>query len=180
MLLPVLPPLTILVVAMLSDAMRVPSLRLPAKAMIAALSVGVASSVATWAVITRENGLGYNSARWKASAMMAAIRQLAPETIVYTNHPGAILFQTGREVPGIPRLANPNSRRPNADWAAQMAAICQRAAHQRIAYAHFTYEAGEWVMPSMWEVRRRLNSHPALVTAEGILDTVPAGCAAGN
>ena len=61
-----------------------------------------------------------------------------------------------------------------------MAAICQRAANQRIAYAHFTDTAADGIMPSMWEVRRRLHSHPALVTAEGILDTVPAGCAAGN
>ena len=107
--------------------------------------------------------------------MMAAIRQLGPETIVYSNHPGAIFFQTGRETPGIPRLANPNSLRPNADWAAQMAAICQRAAYQRVAYAHFT-DGADWVMPTLWEVRRRWHSRPGLVTAEGVLDTVPAGC----
>lgn len=108
--------------------------------------------------------------------MIAAIRELGPETIVYTNHPGAILFQAGREVPGIPRLANPNSRRPNANWASQMAAVCQRAAHHRIAYAHFTDGPAEWFLPSLWEVRRRWHSRPGLVTAEGILDTVPAGC----
>ena len=176
LLLPALPPLAILVVAMLSDARRVPSLRAPAMAMIAAVSFAAASSVAIWVVHTRHSGLGYNSTYWRTSALIAAIRQLGPETIVYSNHPGAIFFQTGRETPGIPRLANPNTRQPNANWPSQMAAICERAAHQRIVYAHFS-DAADWVLPSMWEVRRRLHSHPGLVTADGILDTVPAGCA---
>ncbi len=179
LLLPALPPLAILVVALLSDALRVPSLRAPAKAMIAAVSFGLVLSVATWAMHARQSGLGYNSNYWRTSALIAAIRQLGPETTVYSNHPGAIYFQTGQEMPGIPRLANPNSLRPNVDWAAQMAAICQRAAHQRIAYAHFNDDV-EREIPSVGEVRQRLHSHPQVVAPEGILDTVPAGCAVGN
>jgi hypothetical protein len=178
LMLPMVPPLAILVVALLGDAMRVPQRRVPAIALSAALASGAVASATNWVVITRTHGLGYNAPAWRESALMAAIRGMGPETIVYTNHPGAILFQTGREVPGIPRLANPNSLEPNASWAAQMAAICERAAHRRVVYAHFTVDSREWFLPSLHDVRRRLHSRPGLVAREGVMEVVPASCAA--
>lgn len=176
MLLPVVPPLAILIVAALSDLLRVPATRRPAMVMAAALSLGAITSLATWVVLTRQNGLGYNAAWWRTSELMATIRQLGPETTVFTNRPGAILYLTGREVPGIPRLANPNSLRPNVNYASQMAAICDRAANRRIVYAYFTDGMTDWFLPSLREVRLRWHSRPSLVTPEGILDTVPATC----
>jgi hypothetical protein len=177
LMLPVVPPLAILLVAKLKDLLQAPALRRPTLVMASALSLGAVASLGTWTVGARRNGLGYNAPWWRNSELMAAIRRIDPGTIVYSNHPGAILFQTGREVPGVPRLANPNSLAPNAQWAAQMAAICDRAGQQRVAYAHFTRGSGDWFLPSLYEVRRRWHSRPGLVTAEGILDTVPATCA---
>jgi hypothetical protein len=180
LLLPLVPAIAIIVVAGLHDALRIPERRPPAIALAAALSLGVVCSAATWVAVSRRDGLGYSAPSWHNSPLIAAVRALGPGTTVYTNHPGAVLFQTGREVLGIPRLANPNSRVPNAAYAIQMATVCRQSSHRRVAYAHFTTGPGEWFLPSLYEVRRRWHSGPSLVTADGVLDTVPAGCATGG
>jgi hypothetical protein len=175
LLLPVVPVLSILVVAMLNDSLRVPARRTATIALAYALGLGITASAANWVAVSRREGLGYSAPAWRNSPLIAAVRELGPGTVVYTNHPGVILFQTGREVPGVPRLANPNSRQPNADYAAQMSSICRRAGQQRVAYVHFSRDS-EWFLPSLVEVRERWHSSPRAITTDGVLDTVPAGC----
>jgi hypothetical protein len=177
LLLPVVPPLSILAVAILSDAMRASSTRVAATALAACLLVSLACSTTFWVRSTRLNGLGYNAPAWRLSPLMAAIRELPPETLVVTNHPSAHHVHGRHDAREVPRMASPTSLRPNDSYARQMEAVCAQAGDAKVAYAHFTTEQLEWFMPSLAEVRRRWHSLPRLVTPDGVLDTVPASCA---
>ena len=177
LLLPVVPPLIILVVAVLNDGKRSATMRVPTMVVASALGIALASSTALWVASTRRDGLGYAGPAWRSSRLMAAIRDLPRETLVFTNHPSAILAQGGHDAREVPRLASPTSLRPNADYSRQMAAVCARASTTTVVYAHFTLEPLEWFLPSLAEVRRQWRSLPRLVAPDGILDTVPASCA---
>ena len=176
LLLPVVPPLTILVVAGFADAFRVPARRRASVALGAVLSIALMLSLAQWIVQSRREGLGYSAPVWKESALIAAVRELGPNTTVFSNRPGAILFQTGREVLGTPRLANPNSLQRYAQFEGNMAAVCQQSAGRTIVYVHFTVDDHEWFLPTLADVRQRWRTIPRLVAPEGVLEVVPAGC----
>ena len=177
LLLPVLPPFTVLVVAGLSDAIRVPARRRASVALGAVLSIALLLSLAQWIVESRRDGLGYSAPVWKQSALIAAVRSMGPNTTIFSNAPGAILFHTGREVLGIPRLANPNTLQRYAQFDERMAIVCKQSESRTIAYVHFTVEDSEWFLPTLADVRQRWRTVPRLVAPEGVLEVVPAGCA---
>ena len=177
LLLPVVPVLTILVVAGLSDAIRVPARRRASIALGAVLSIALVVSAAQWIVGSRRDGLGYSAPVWKQSALIAAVRSMGPNTTIFSNAPGAILFHTGREVLGIPRLANPNTLQRYAQFDERMAIVCKQSESRTIAYVHFTVEDSEWFLPTLADVRQRWRTVPRLVAPEGVLEVVPAGCA---
>jgi hypothetical protein len=175
LLLPLLPTLIILIVAALTASMRVNELRRAAIAVSLVVGLAMVMSTAYWVVRARTNGLGYRSVVWARSPLMARVRELDRETLVLSNHPGAILLLAGREAVGIPRLANPNTLAPNADFSREMADLCRAAAGgRRVAYAHFTLDDDEATLPTLDEVRRRWSSAPAYTAADGVLEVLPA------
>lgn len=55
------------------------------------------------------DGLGYASWRWRQMNVLAIIKELPPETIVYSNSPPAVYLVTGRASRVIPSSVNPVS-----------------------------------------------------------------------
>jgi hypothetical protein len=179
LLLPVLPVLTILAVCILADSLKIERQRRPAMALSATLAFGLVLSTAFWLSNVRQRGLGYNATDWQRSLLIARLRNLDAQTLIYTNHPAAVLFHTGREVLGVPRMANPNSLSTESAFTARMSAVCAAAGERRVVYAHFNRDT-EWYLPSLSDIRTRWHSQPTLVAPDGVLDVVPRTCATTN
>ncbi len=176
LLAPVVPVLLLLLVALLIRAASRPRLRTPVLATSAALTLSAVASTATWLLHARRDGLAYNAVAWKASPVVQAIASLPTDAVVYSNHPGAILYLTGREALGIPREFNPNSRKPYPDFVDRMRAACAAAAGGEVFYAHFNEETANAFLPTLAEARSYWHSAPRVVAPDGVLDSLPRDC----
>lgn len=174
---PLVPAVAIIVVAVLARAMQDDWRRRPALALGALMALALVWGTANWLQESRRVGLEYSGPEWRNSRLIDAVRALDRGTVVLSNHPGAILYHTGREVLGIPRLANPNSELPNTSFASQMATICAMAGTRSVAYVHFANVDQEWFLPSLLDSRRYWRSAPKVFAFDGVLDTIPPTCA---
>ena len=94
---------------------------------ILALSAATVSVADAGRVVTRlqADPLGFASARWRNSKLIAAINALPPDTILYSNSPTAIYILTNRPAYIMPTPIDPVDNQPRvsfADDAAQMRA----------------------------------------------------------
>jgi hypothetical protein len=107
---------------------------------------------------------------------MEAVRALPANVEIYSNFPDAILFLTGREVAGLPRLGSPTSLLPNERFEPLVRRLCSRAQQRPTMVVHFTRDP-EWFLPSLARVRSIVRSHPIHVFDDGVIDAVPRTCA---
>jgi hypothetical protein len=88
------------------------------------VAAAVLASVARGAVeIAKEVPLGYRTDRWASSPVMAAVRALPKDTIIYSNAPDAIYLLDGRSTSSVPELDDFSTRKRNARFPAQLGEI---------------------------------------------------------
>lgn len=77
-----------------------------------------------WVLDAYHEGLGYASAAWRHSPIVAEIRKLDPAVPIYTNGVDAIRFHTGRAAQGIPaKLVRRTGKAPTDSPQAQLEAM---------------------------------------------------------
>lgn len=175
MLVPLVPVAAVLVVAVIAEGLGRAERRRASAALGVLLVVAALVSVGAWASDTSRMGLGYSGPAWRESRLLARVRDLPPAAVIVSNHPAAIWYLLGREVVGVPRLANPNTMRPIPAFPERMAVVCHQADGGAF-YAHFTSRPPAWFLPSLSETRRHWRSRPTVVAADGVVDSIPAGC----
>lgn len=175
MLVPLVPVFAVLVAAVIAEGLGRAERRRPAAAFGVLLAVSALLSVGTWAVRVYRTGLFYSSPAWRESQLLARVRQLPDGALIYSNHPAAIWYHVGREVVGVPRLANPNTRQQVPAFDERMGEAC-RGRPGGAFLVHFTNQPAEWFLPSLSEARRHWRSRPIVVAADGVLDEIPPGC----
>jgi hypothetical protein len=73
-----------------------------------------------WAIRTHDEGRGYASRRWQQSDIIASIRSLPEETLIYSNGPDAIKILTGRYARGLPTKFSPVNRSVHDSYPANL------------------------------------------------------------
>jgi hypothetical protein len=176
LLAPLIPACVVIAADFLWVSARHPIRRRATVVLLGVMSLGLLTSLYDWIRPTRAGGLGYNSTAWRRSHLAALVKRLPRDVDLYSNYPDALLYLTGREVTGLPRLFSPTSLKPNPQFERQMRAMCLAAGSKPVAVAYFLKFDHEAFIPSIAQVRRRLASHPSRVTGDGVLDTVPRTC----
>jgi hypothetical protein len=173
----IIPPAVVLAATALHWAWRQIPLRPALRLVFVALPAALLTTVAAWITYSRAEGLGFNSPGWRSSALIEEVRALPSSHVIYSNIPAAISSLTSREAAGLPRRAFPATLAPNRRYDEQLQQMCATARSQPVVIAFFTEQDAEWFVPSMPAIRARLQSHPARVVSDGVLDTVPTRCA---
>jgi hypothetical protein len=85
---------------------------------ILALSVASVSVADTSRAVTRlqSDPLGFASARWRNSKLIAAINALPPDTLLYSNSPTAIYILTNRPAYIMPTPIDPVDNQPRGNF----------------------------------------------------------------
>jgi hypothetical protein len=70
-------------------------------------------------VLSYRDGLGFARRTWKESPLLARIRALPPQTIIFSNAPDVITLLTGRGASSLPSTFDPTTGKPNPRFVAQ-------------------------------------------------------------
>jgi 4-amino-4-deoxy-L-arabinose transferase-like glycosyltransferase len=84
-----------------------------------------------WARQASREGLGFHHRYWQESELMAQVKQLPEESLIYSNGASAVYFLTGRSVSGLPRKIEATTQLTNEQYPAQMAALRGRLAAEQ-------------------------------------------------
>ncbi len=96
----------------------------------------------------RRDGVGYMSDGWKQSDMLAQVRRLPADLVVYSNAQDAIEFLTGRAAEWLPDDELWESAQPNPEYAKQRDGMCGQVMNGKAVVAYFiTDDPGdEWAL----------------------------------
>lgn len=82
-------------------------------------------------------GLGYGSWKWRQSVIMARLKNLPPEIVIYTNSPPAVYHVTGRASRVLPSPFNPVSGQMRGSYEQDLAQLRQDLLAGRAVLALF-------------------------------------------
>jgi hypothetical protein len=117
------------------------------------------------------DGEEFTHSVWRNSPTIAAVRELPPQTRIFTNAPSAVYLLTRRQnILTVPSAINASSRLPNLEYASLMARISDdlRAGRGVLVYLK-NYGKRRAFYPSEQELRRRLALHPRLRLSDGAI-----------
>lgn len=138
-MMPTFPLLILLAAVAASRALRTPVIRFTVvSGACAAIALPNFPGMYRWVASASQEGLGFRSRRWRASATMAFIQELPTKTIVYTDLPEPVYLITGRNARFLPRIADPHSREGMTP-AEVDSAVSEVARHARSGYAVAVY-----------------------------------------
>lgn len=78
---------------------------------------------ASWAAASHAQGLGYSSPQWQQSSLLAEVRSLPAETVIYSNAPEVIELLAERPATPLPRQMEAMTQSENADYHEEVAVI---------------------------------------------------------
>lgn len=139
---------------------------------VAALSVAAVLTVASGAPSVRllgasyTEGLGFNSALWRASPTLAQVKNLPADIPIYANVPEAITIHTGRPAARIPRREDATTQRANPHYAAEMATMRALVIDRHGVVIYFT-RIERRAPPTEEEVRDAFSLRVLAATADG-------------
>jgi hypothetical protein len=110
----------------------------------------------------------YLTSRWTNSPVLAAVRALPANTIIYSNAPDAIYLLDGRATSSIPEVYDFSTRRDNARYAAQLAEISATLA-KRGGVVVYVRGLGRVYLPSESSLVRALSLRPIRETRDGAI-----------
>jgi len=87
--------------------------------------VGCASAAlsVSWAARSSQEGIGYQFLDWKQSDLIAYVRSLPQDVLVYSNGADAVAFFTGRPAAFLPEIFSQTSGQTNVQYTAEVAAV---------------------------------------------------------
>ena len=103
-----------------------------------------------------ENGSGYASRPWQVSELMAGVKALPRQTLIYSNAPDALDILADRPAKMIPNLFNPGVRKTNPDFQQQIAGMMQELAQKDGVLVYANMIDWRWYLPTAEDLRKHL------------------------
>ena len=97
-----------------------------AAAALAYLLIVAGAQTVAWAAQARADGLGFRARIWRNSALMARVRTLPLDAVIYTNAPDAVFALTGRAGSWLPRAYSPHTLSANPTLDDALAEMAQQ------------------------------------------------------
>lgn len=123
---------------------------------------------AGWVQQVHQDGLGFNQRVWQQSALLAEVRALPPDVVLYSNAPSAVHFLAGRPVQALPRQMEATTQQPNPNYQLEMVLLQERFAAETAVVVYITVLPGGSA-PTEAELQETLNLHPQTRLPEGVL-----------
>lgn len=99
---------------------------------------------------------GYTAAAWSRSPVMARIDGLGPEVPVFSNGADAVFLLTGRQTSDVPAKLDYRTRRPNPDYAEELADVRSALTRGAVLVYFDAITARRSFMPAAAELQSRL------------------------
>jgi len=103
-----------------------------------------------------DEGQGYTGRAWQESRLVAEIRALPPDILIYTNGPDAVHAVTGRPALRIPAEVMGGTLEPNATYAAELAEMRSQLIHEEGVLVYFRSITWRWYLPTEAELAAQL------------------------
>jgi hypothetical protein len=116
-----------------------------------------------------ENGSFFASRRWQVSELMAGVRALPRQTLIYSNAPDALDILADRPSRMIPNLFNPGVRRTNPDFQQQIAGMMQELAQKDGVLVYANMIDWRWYLPTAEDLRKHLPLNPVYQGDDGFI-----------
>ncbi len=130
--------------------------KLGAAAIGIALAISYLVGEATWVAHTRKEGQGFTGRAWQQSEVVEAVRELPPDTPIFTNAVGAIYILTGKAAREVPAAVVLATGRPNPAYRSELADVEVELRNKGGALVYFRDEDNVPYPPSERELKGRL------------------------
>ncbi len=147
------------------------------RARVVAACLGAALCI--WAAVRSEmlvhqlwrEGGGFAQRSWRESSIIATVKTLPADKIVYTNAPGAVYLLTGRPmIVTVPGEFSASSRLANPEYADLMGRMRDDLHGGRAVLVYLgRYAKSRWYYPSDAELRKKLGLHPLMRHKEDVI-----------
>jgi len=125
------------------------------------------ATTAQWAhTRAQEGGIGFGSVDWHQSPTIAAVRALAPHTLLYSNGPDALQLLTGRPARSVPRETDGVSLQTADDYSLRLAAL-RASMRAGSVLVWLDWISWRWYLPELSELRDQLPIRPAKTLGDG-------------
>jgi hypothetical protein len=132
----------------------------------AILVIGYGQAALSWLQSAHQQGIGFSARAWQQSPVMAEVRDLPADILVYTNSPEAVYFNGNHRSLRLPRSFETVSQQANPNYDAEIAAVQQQLATGQAVVVFFT-RLGRQVNPSEAELVDRLSLELVVGTLDG-------------
>lgn len=126
-------------------------------------------AAAGWLWRTRSEGLYYASKTWQESPILARVRELPDNVLIYSNGSDAIYFITGRAAVRVPNKADKMNRIANQAYLEQMKHIGAQLAAGRAVLVDIDRYPDRWQYPNENELRAVLPLRVIAREADGVI-----------
>jgi len=119
--------------------------------------------------------LGYASRGWRDAGLIAAVKKLPPDVLIYSNAEDAIYFLTGRAALRIPDKVNPFSGRPNPRYREELLEMERALVGEEGVLVYSSWITWRGYLPAEDELREALALIPMVQEDAGTIYRVSAG-----
>jgi len=124
---------------------------------------------AIWLRYSYLNGIGFATERWRSSELLKFVRDAAAPLVVFSNAPDFIYTLTGKRANMIPHKIEPNSRAPNKQYGADIAAMQDQLKKRNAVLIYFNDEDRLWYLPSIQELQSILPLQAVKAAKDGTI-----------
>jgi 4-amino-4-deoxy-L-arabinose transferase-like glycosyltransferase len=122
-----------------------------------------------WAWMASSQGLGFSSVAWQQAEIIAQIKALPTNTLIFSNSPDAIYLLANRPAQRLPRKVEATTQQVNIHYTADLQAMNERLAHDNGVIVYFSRFGHNTAVPSAQELAETLSLQLLVETAEGAI-----------
>jgi hypothetical protein len=111
---------------------------------------------ALWLLLSYASGIGFSTASWRRSELIAFARQVPSAPPIVSNAPDFLYTLAGRRTVMIPHKVHPWTRQPNPQYRQAVAAIGEDLKHPGATLIYFNDEDRLWYLPSIKDLEALL------------------------
>lgn len=125
-----------------------------------------------WVQMAYIQGLGFSSVAWQQAEIIAEIKALPAETLIYTNSPDAVYLLANRAARPLPRKVEATTQLTNEQYEAQLSALGQNLTQEQAVVVYFSGLGQQMFIPTPQELVESFALKPMAETAEGAIYAV--------
>lgn len=122
-----------------------------------------------WLLEASRYGLGFSSAAWQQADIIAQIKMLPADTLIFSNIPDAVYFLADRPASPLPRKFEATTQQVNTSYNADLANVAEQIDQEDGVVVYFYALRGNSALPATQELTDTLSLHLLKETAEGAI-----------